>query len=344
MTTSKKIFIACFCIIILLLVSVFIIGRILTANISKEFIVKNLETITGYNVNISGPLHWHYTLRPSLSVDKIVFTAQNKTIIQLDEANIGIALLPLLQKHVAVDFHFQQWQQNQVHFSQGVAHLSYQNNILTLTDFDAAFYQGHIHGNAIIDLNGTAPLLKIKLNVSQTEIEGLLQDIANTPAISGKMDLHASLKSMGSDANSFIKNLNGEISILVKNGKLNTIHLGSVLPDLNSISAKKQADFFESLQIKNAIKNGIAETTIDLLAKSYKAQGNGQINLNNKNLNLKLNAYYTQARETKYIAVPIYIRGTIASPKLSVDLATPINQYLNKNKDKIVEKLHKFFD
>jgi uncharacterized protein involved in outer membrane biogenesis len=344
MSSSKKmLFMSCISLVLFLLIFIVAMGKILTANLTKQFIAQKLEATTGYHVTIEGDLDWHYTLHPNVSIEKITFTSQATTIIQLEHANISVALLPLLQKRFAVCFRFQQWQQNQLNFSNGEAYLTYENNLLTLSDFNADFYQGHINGKAIVDLNDTIPSFQISLQTSQAEMAGLLNDIANTASVSGKMDMQADLKSVGSDTADFIHNLNGNINIIVKNGQLNTIHLADVISSITSNSQKKQADFFDTLKIQNAVVNGVANSTITLLAKSYKSTGRGNIDFNTQSLNLKLDAYYTQSQQTKNIAIPIHIQGAIAAPSVSIDLATPISQLLNANKGNLINRLHKLF-
>lgn len=341
MSISKKITIICFSLVLLLIV-IYGIGKILTTNISKQFIIQKLEATTGYQVSIEGDLDWHYTLRPNVEIKKIIFHAQNKTVIQFEHANIGIALLPLLQKRFSISFHFKTWQQNQLHFENGAAHLTYENNLLTLSDFNADFYQGQISGHALINLNNDTPTFQMSLKTTQTQIASLLKDIANTASVSGKMELQANLKSAGSDANQFIQNLNGNINITVKEGKLNTIHFGNVISYVTSNIDKQQADFFNTLSIHDVVVNGVGNSQIDLLAKSYMATGKGSINFNTQALNIHLNAYYIQSQKTKNIAIPVTITGLIASPNVSVDLSKPLGALLKNNEEKIKNKLDTF--
>lgn len=339
--TKKTVFTTCISLVLLLLIFTYFAGKMLTANLSKDFITQKLQETTGYQVNITGDLHWHYALHPSVSIEKITFREQGKTVIQLTNANIGINLIPLLQKRIAISFDFQQWQQNQLHFSNGSAQLTYENNVLTLTDFTANFYQGKINGSALVNLNSAQPIFDMHLTTAQAEMSSLLHDVAKNESVSGKMDMQADLKSAGINATDFIKNLNGTVNVIIKDGKLNTIHLGSVIPYIVSTNDKQQADFFNSLTIHNVITNGVTNTTITLLAKSYRADGNGQINLNTQNLKIKLDAYYTQSQQTKNIAIPIHITGALASPSVGVDLATPVGQFLSVNKNEISNKVHK---
>ena len=336
MSKSRKIFFSIIlCVLVLFCAAYWVVERMITANISKAAITQKLEAATGYHVVISGELHWQYSLRPSLDLDKITFSSAANEMILLKNAHISIALLPLLQKLFSIDFSFQEWQQNQLHFTKGKAHIEFENNVLNLTEFESQFYQGKINGKAQVDLNSTLPKFDITLASTQVEIANLLEDIAQSSSVSGKMNATTHLISQGENAEQFIKNLNGDLLLNIENGKLNTIHLGGIIPGLS-----QNADFFDHLKINAPIKNGIANATITLLAKNYHADGKGNINLNNQTLNIKLNAYYTRAQQTKNMAIPVTISGAIASPSVSVDLTKPLGELLNSNGIKLKNKLN----
>lgn len=338
MSKSKKVlWIVVICVLVLFGGIYWAVEKIMTANISKATIIEKLEAATGYHVAIEGDLHWQYSLRPNLNLDEIIFTSKtNQAAIDLKKVRISMALVPLLQKRVFVDLNFQNWKQNQLHFSNGHAHVEYKNNIINLTDFNAGFYQGNIQGHASIDLNNPTPEFKIILNANEVEIGALLADIAQSASVSGKMNGTTTLTSEGENAEQFIKNLNGNLSLNIANGKLHTIHLGKVLPNI----PVNNEDFFDTLTITAPINHGIADATMTLLAKNYHADGKGEIDLNNQTLNIKLNAFYTRSIQTKNIAIPITISGTISSPNVSVDLAKPLGELLNSNGIKIKNKLN----
>lgn len=337
----KAIFMSKYKKLILSFIIIFCLGywcveKMITANISKASIAQKLEAVTGYHVVITGELHWHYSLHPSLTLEKITFTSEKSDIIILKNADIRLHLLSLLQKLFDVDFNFDDWQQNQLHFSKGTAHIEFKNNQLDITHFQSQFYQGNLEGSARVDLTQENPKFDITAGVNQIEIDNLLSDIAQSASISGKMNATTHLISQGKNAEQFINNINGDLLIHVNNGKLNTIHLGNVIPDLRF----KNADFFDDLNINAPIKNGIANISLVLSAKNYHADGKGQINFNNQNLNMILNAYYTRSEQTKNIAIPINISGAIASPNVSVDLGKPLSELLKENGVKLKNNIN----
>lgn len=330
---------------VLILAAGWLVERTTTSNISKSFVTQKLEEVTGYHVEITGPLEWHYSLRPSLTLEKITFSTGANTVITLEDTNISIELLPLLNRKFSIDFSFQHWQQNQLNFTDGKGHIIFENKIILISKFDAQFYHGKINGNAHIDLNTTPPKFGIKVQASQINIADLLNDIASSKSLSGKMDIKANLNSEGENAAEFIRHLNGEMNLSSKNGKLNTIHLSEHIPRIAAATiAKEDADVFETLNIDAMITNGIANTKIALLAKNYRSEGTGKINLSNQTLNIHLNTYYTRAKDTKDIPIPVDIAGAIASPTITVDITQPLNQFLTTNHSRLSLRLNRLLN
>lgn len=338
MSKSKKIlFSLLITAVIAFCAAYWVVEKIITAHISKAAITQKLEAVTGYHVLISGELQWHYSLQPSLDLDKITFSSQTNEIICVKNARISMALIPLLQELFAVDISFQDWQQNQLHFSKGQAHIEFKNDILHLTHFQSEFYQGHLVGEAQVDLKSPVPQFTITLNATQVEMAKLLADITQTASVSGEMNVSATLNSHGENAAEFIGYLNGKISALIQNGKLNTIRLEQMLPALST--ASKNRDVFDTLNIDALLTNGIANTTLNLLAKNYRLQGAGTINLVKQSLNLQIDSYYTRSIKTKSVAIPVNITGPIASPTITVDITQPLNQLLKTDGRSFANKI-----
>ncbi len=359
--------------IVLFLVGYILLDRAATANLPKQLIIEKLETLTGNDVTIRGELHWHFSLHPSVVIEEITLTSDDEQIITLKNVNLKIQLSSLFEKpplleslqidqlsyknknaqislltavkikkpaEYSAEISFQQWQQNQLRFSNGQSHVEIKNNTFILSKFSADFYQGNIQGNAKIDFNNSSPKIDITLNANQAEISGILSDIAHSAYVSGKMDVTADFSSQGKNSSEFIENLNGKTSILVKNGKLNTIHLDQLMPVLVS-SPPKDIDVFSTLQADALIINGTADTTLKLLAKNYRSQGTGKINLIKQTLNLHFDSYYTRSEKTKEIAIPAEISGPIDSPEISVDISQPLNQFFKSDRKSLSEKIKK---
>lgn len=344
MSFSKKYFLkVAFISILVFFLIIYFLGKMLTSSLSKPYIEKKLEQATGYKVNIQGDLHWYYTLEPKLMIEKIRFISDKKTSIELKNATISLALMPLLKKSFDVHISFQEWQQNQLHFSNGKAHIIYNDQQLQLNQFHSEFYQGKIEGQALVNLSSKIPSFDIKASTSNTEIQNLLQDLTHSGSLSGKMNLDTHLTSSGTNPEEWIQHLNGDLNINVKNGELNNIHLNQFI-DSQSLNHEKQADLFDTLIIKNKITNGLAKSDISLQAKKYTVKGGGDINFSQQTLYLNLNAYYTGSEQSKNIPIPISIKGLIAHPNISLDIVSPIQQYLENNEPKLKRRFHAFLN
>lgn len=338
MKNSKRVIIGLIVgLVILTLSAQWLLGKIANQNISKSILIEQLEKVTGYDVAIQGPLHWHFSLRPSIGIEKITFSSNKEQVIVVDGANLRLQLLAIFNPtdhSEDAEFSFEHWQQNQVKFSNGSTHIDYKNKQLIFSKFSAQFYQGHINGNAHIDLNTSTPEITLTLEASQVEISELLKDIAHNPLISGKANLKANLTSQGKDATQFIEHLNGKVSLQAKSGQMNAIHLDP---------SRKNIDVFDTLTIDAILKNGIANTTSKILAKNYHSNGKGTINLIAQTLNLHFDTYYDRSKNTKEIAIPVEISGPIASPVITIDFSQPIQQFLNSDrKTALKNKIHRF--
>jgi len=340
MKNSKRT-IACLIVglVILALGAQWLLGRIANRNISKSIVIEQLEKVTGYHVTIQGPLHWHFSLQPSIGIEKIIFSSDKEgkeKIIVVDSASLRLHLLAIFHpagNTEAADFSFEHWQQNQINFSSGSTHIDYKNQQLIFSKFSAQFYQGHVNGDAHIDLSTVTPKITISLEASQVEISDLLSDIVHNALVSGKAQLNADLTSQGKNAAEFIEHLSGKFTLQAKNGRLNAIHLDP---------SQKSIDAFDALTINATVENGIATTTSKIMAKNYHSNGKGTINLIAQTLNLHFDTYYDRSKNTKEIAIPAEITGPIASPTIVIDLSQSIQQFLSTNRQKFQDKIHRF--
>jgi len=304
-----------------------LLQKILSTKVTKSYITHQLEINTGYHVVIFDPLQWHYSIHPTLTLEKVIFSIGKIDFIKLENVKVSLELLPLLKGQFSVDFSFKKWQQNQLHFSNGAGHLDYNNKLLVLSHFKSKFYQGSIQSEAKIDLSTeSTPKFKIKVHTSRVEIKSLLGDIADSKSVSGKMNTDADFTSQGKTPVEFIRHLNGRITVVITNGELITIHLGKYIPNMNDESGKISADIFEKLKITAPLLHGVARTTITLRAKNYYSEGKGKINLNNQSLDVRLNTYLTGAKSKKNIAIPATLTGPISSPEISVEITEPLKQ------------------
>lgn len=299
------------------------VGKRLTHTFTPSWITEKLSTITGYDVSIQGPVNWQYIFTPHVSIENIRFQSQGETLIELDHITIHPDLFSLLQKKVTMAVTFQHWRQHRLNFYQGSAHIQYDKDTLILKNIDTHGYQGQLSGQATVNLRNTPPEFDITLRLTHANMEDFLRDIANTNILRGEMDGNIRLHSKGKNTTEFIQSLSGNINIHAIKGQ---------------VEEKKNA--FDQLNINSHITDGVAHSDINVRAKNYHADGEGSINLLTKVLNLKLNAHYTHSKKTKNTGIPIYITGTLASPQVEIDLATPLSQLLHTDKNKLLQRLH----
>jgi len=310
------------CVLIMSVIS-YTIGKRLSHTCTPSWITEKLSTITGYDVSIEGPMAWEYIFTPHVSIEKIAFKSQGETLIELEHVTLHPNFFALLQKKTNIAIKFQHWRQHRLNFYEGSAQIQYDKDTLILKHIDTQCYQGQLSGEATVNLHNTLPEFEIKLKLTHAKIEDFLGDIANTHILTGEMDANVRLHSMGKNTTEFLQSLSGNIHIDVMNGQL-----------------KEQKNTFDQLEVNTQISDGIAHNHFKLLAKNYYANGEGSINLITEALDLQVKAYYTHSKKTKNTSIPIHITGTLASPQVDIDLATPLSQLLHTDKNKLLQRLH----
>lgn len=169
------------------------------------------------------------------------------------------------------------------------------------------------------------PQYQINAALTHAEISKLLEsDILRGPA---DISTHLSLISAGKTAT--LSNLNGNVQLTMSAGILNHIDLlkqiRAVRDFLHANPHVVSADVthFSRLTASGVISNG-AFTNNDFILQSpdLQATGHGAINLVNQQLkyNLMVKAQGKIAKESYGLSAPLNITGTLAKPKVKIDL------------------------
>jgi uncharacterized protein involved in outer membrane biogenesis len=229
------------------------------------------------------------------------------------------------------NFNIDKWQAGQLQLSQVATSISLDNSIITLDPIKADFYQGTFSGNALINMQQQVPNYTIDAKLTNTQIDGIIDDLSGKQYFSGKANISAKLQSKGLDQTEFLQNLNGKTSMTVQDGKLISLDFGKDISNVLAMAQSKKSetfDAFDQLKINSNIKQGKAKINAKLTAPNYKASGKGNVNLVQQTINLSLEAYYTQSKQTRNIAIPITIAGPLENPTVTVSTDEIITQAL----------------
>jgi uncharacterized protein involved in outer membrane biogenesis len=175
----------------------------------------------------------------------------------------------------------------------------------------------------------------------RTRIEGVglpevLRELVRTPTAFGKLDGNIALTGMGHSLMAFLASSNGDVSLSVAGGRLDSLIMELVGLDLGeaivtALTTQKDTVKIRCFIADFIVSEGRMQTQAFVLDTSdTKINGEGLIDLGQQTLNLKL---VPQAKDFSLFSAeaPLYIRGTFgqisASPKLGevlLSLATPI--------------------
>lgn len=300
----------------------------------------------------SSPINFSATAQTTISQDESSIS-MNELNIKINDATITgdfsfqhdsnatpkpQALVPS-NLNFSGNFNVDKWQADQLQLSKLATTITLDKSIITLDPIKADFYKGRFSGNALINMQQQIPSYSINAKLSNTQIDGIINDLSGKQYFSGKANVNAKLQSKGVDETAFLQNLNGKTSMTVKNGKLISLDFGKDFSNvINTVQGKKSQTFdaFDQLKINSNIKQGKAKINAALTAPNYKANGKGNVNLVKQTINLSLEAYYTQSKQTRDIAIPITLTGPLENPTITVSTDEIFNQVLgSKGSDQL---------
>jgi len=189
-----------------------------------------------------------------------------------------------------------------------------------------------------IEVVGRADPMKsaVKSKVKGVNLSEVLREFVPTPAAFGELDGHIALTGIGSSLTAFLASSNGDVSLSMSGGRLDSLLTELVGLDLGEAIAVALTDQKDTVHLRCLIADfivtqGKMQTQALLVDTSdTKIEGDGFIDLGEEVLDLKL---IPQAKDFSLFSAesPLYIKGTFsdmkASPKLGevlLSLATPI--------------------
>tara|TARA_B100000315_G_scaffold251296_1_gene285827 strand:+ start:6354 stop:9359 length:3006 start_codon:yes stop_codon:yes gene_type:complete len=170
-------------------------------------------------------------------------------------------------------------------------------------------------------------VVKTKMDIKKIDIARLLKDMKVTDLLSsGKLHLKADLDGRGDSLQTLMAGLNGNISLVMDEGKIENKYVDFIASDLVKLivpgAMKKEYTMVNCFVSRFDIKNGLAENTGFLFdTDNITVAGDGNIDLSTEKLNLGLNPKPKHASLVS-IAIPLNIRGTLAEPSIKPDTAS----------------------
>jgi AsmA protein len=220
-----------------------------------------------------------------------------------------------------------------VKISKLAARIGMQNNVLSISPFNASIYGGNTTGQAAIDFRGAAP----RIIINQTTTNVPINAVTKSDRLTGNAMLQTNLVMQGNDANSILSSMYGTTQFTINNAVLHDIDLHYQINRALSLVKKQPYNQPDTRQTEfgmitgsGTFSNGVFNNNSLTMQSSYlRITGNGTVNLLTKALNYHLiaNAMHTttdaqghQTLEQRQFQIPLSVTGTVNNPSIVPDL------------------------
>lgn len=221
----------------------------------------------------------------------------------------------------------------------------------------AKLYSGQFNGTVYVDLKTNEPYYQFLGQAFKIDLAAFLDDLSGQHPITGRAQITFDLRSAGLNKDRFIRSLNGNAKIVVKNGYLEGVDIPyyyqsaqalvkkQPIPDIEDTHRTQFSDLSASIFAHHGV---LVNEDLVLTAPQFKAKGQGKIFLSEQTLDYAVVANKTNEQgEVKEGRIPaaLKIKGPLDKPKVTPDLeamAKPVLEHeIKKQIDKQINKIFK---
>ena len=203
-------------------------------------------------------------------------------------------------------------------------HLNLDNGKLTLNPLDFQLAQGDFSGMVAVDAQGATPVTSIDMKLVNVDLAQFTSKSNDTAPLGGRLLGRIKLQGSGSSVHKTAATANGDVTMVVPNGKMR-----EALAELTGIDLARGLGLVLTKNEKNTeLRCGVANfkadagdlkaTTLVLDTTNVLVTGDGDINMGTEALNLSLRGQPKHATLLR-LRTPITLRGSLAAPKIGVD-------------------------
>ena len=205
-------------------------------------------------------------------------------------------------------------------------------------------YQGKVNSTATLDVRKKGPATQLRLNAQGIQVAPLLKDVMKKDFLEGVVKAEATLRTVGDNAYSIKKNLNGKGLFLFTDGAIVGFDLPGMIRNIKATfglaqrgKERPKTDFSE-LRLPFTITNGVFKTgEASLKSPVLRVLAKGTANLVTETLDFRIDPKFVaslkgQGDEKKRsgVLVPVLVTGTFASPKFRPDLEGILKQQIKE--------------
>lgn len=221
----------------------------------------------------------------------------------------------------------------------------------------AKLYSGQFNGTFYVDLKTNEPYYQFLGQAFKIDLASFLDDLSGKHSLSGRAQMTFDLRSAGLNKDRFIRSLNGNAKIIVKDGYLEGVDIPYYYQSAQALVKKQpmpdiedthRTQFSELSGTIFAHHGVLANEDLLLTAPQFKVKGQGKIFLSEQTLDYAVVANKTNEQgEVKEGRIPaaLKIKGPLDNPKVTPDIeamAKPVIEHeIKKQIDKQINKIFK---
>jgi len=230
--------------------------------------------------------------------------------------------------------------------------VNYNNRLMTYRNARGTIYSGTITGDGTVDITDMyQPLVTGNVTVKGAEANDLVSQFAGFPdRVFGKIDLNGSFRGRGSEVNDFVRSLNANGQVSMKEGKLVNFDLIASLANQFGLDTPKE-EILRDLVTAVKIRDG--QLVLDgtkLISKIGDGNVGGTVAFVDKKLDLNVGLYLSQDYSSQFnmlggllkddkgrVRINFKLGGNYDSPKVT-NLSTDKKVIQQKTEDAVKDK------
>ena len=199
------------------------------------------------------------------------------------------------------------------------ARMNLDNGSLELKPFSAIVAGSQVEGELRLDTGRETPSLRLAAGAAELDVGRLLAEAGVTDVFEGKAKASVDLAGSGESVAALMAGLDGDIRLVVGNGRLKTQAFDSVVGGASAVlgtlfSGRMQWTVLNCAVASIGIEQGRATSRLALIDTEYSTvSAKGTANLASEILNLVVEPQAKSA--TLNVAVPVLVGGTFANPQ-----------------------------
>ncbi len=217
------------------------------------------------------------------------------------------------------------------------AQIFLKNGRLRVREVRSVVGGGTLKGRLDLRLRGKGAMVAAVLRIDNSDLGRMLKDLKITDIIEGKVDMEVNARAQGSSVAALMAGLNGKITIVMENGRMNNRYIDMLGADVGSslgklLDSSSEEDYTElnCIVCRFDIKQGLADSSVLVLdTKATSLIGDGEIDLKTEKLDLTMRSYPKRGIGVSGVgklslsigefAKPLKLGGTLRNPAFVMD-------------------------